>query len=111
RSHATRAPFNAPSTAPVRHAERAAIHVGIPDFAAIPAITLAIAKTDPTEISISPVRITSVIPSATIRIGTFVRNRSSRLPGEKYAGAVTASRAASATIAPAAEISRPLRIY
>jgi hypothetical protein len=41
------------------------------------------ANTDPTEMSISPVRITRVAPSATIRTGRLARNRSLRFSREK----------------------------
>jgi len=44
-----------------------------------PVTTLQTAKTDPTEISISPVKMTSVIPIAIIITGRFCRNRSTRL--------------------------------
>src|SRR5436309_637484 len=78
----------------------------MPDFAARPAVTLAIANAEPTEISISPVRITTVIPIATISTGAFARKRSIRLRGEKYPGAMAARAAHRITIAPATAISR-----
>ena len=64
-----------------------------------PATTAQMANIDPTEMSISPVMMTSVMPIATSSTGRLARNRSLRFSAEKYPGAATARTSASATIA------------
>src|SRR5512134_450494 len=64
------------------------------------------AKTEPTEMSISPVRMTSVAPNAAMSTGTLPRNRSARLPREKNPGATSARMPASSAIASATDASR-----
>src|SRR5947209_3086947 len=105
RTHATSVPLSAPSSAPARHAATPASGVGIPIFAHTPPATLQIANCEPTEISISPLRTISVMPSATISTGMLASKRSLWFSGEKKPGAITASTAISARIAIATEIS------
>ncbi len=83
RREATSTPFSEPSTAPARHAARPATGAGNPNFESSPAVTPQIAKIEPTEMSICPISITSVMPSATIRTGTLARNKSVRFSREK----------------------------
>src|SRR5688572_574876 len=71
-----------------------------------PATTEQIANTDPQEISISPVRMTSIEPIATISTGRLDNSRSRRLPGAKYAGATIAITIASAPNDAATAVSR-----
>src|SRR4030095_7970639 len=73
--------------------------IGAPVFESAPAETAQTANADPTEISISPARMTSVMPAAIIRTATFARNRSIRFPRPKYSGRAIASAEKSATIA------------
>ena len=79
---------------------------GNPDFANTPAATLHTAKMEPTEISIWPVRMMSIMPSAMISTGIFASNRSLKFSRVKYPGAIIASTMASAMIAIATEASR-----
>ncbi len=60
---------------------------GNPAFASTPEITAQTANSDPTEMSMWPVRMTSVMPSAMISTGMFARNRSDRLSRAKNPGA------------------------
>src|SRR5262245_49790652 len=106
RTRATSTPFIEPSAAPTRHAASATIGVGSPALATRPPATPQRAKTEPTEMSICPVRMTSVIPSATINTGRLARKRSARLSREKKAGASTASSSARAAMANATDTSR-----
>ena len=76
RTQATSAPLIAPISAPVRQAASPASGVGRPSLANIPAAMLQTANCDPTEISISPLRMTSVMPSATISTGMLANSRS-----------------------------------
>jgi hypothetical protein len=79
--------------------------IGAPVFATSPAATPQIANTEPTEMSMLPVRITRVAPSATISTGMLPRKRSLRLSRAKYPGAAAASVNASAPITRARETS------
>ncbi len=76
RTHATSAPLMPPISAPTRQAATPASGVGSPMRAKTPAATLQMANCEPTEISILPVRITSIMPSATISTGMFASTRS-----------------------------------
>ena len=105
RTHATSAPLIAPISAPARHAASPATGVGIPIFANTPAATLQMANCEPTEISISPLRMISVMPSATISTGMLASSRSLWFSGEKKPGATTASTAISARMRWRPEIS------
>ena len=69
RTQATKAPLIAPSAAPDSKTARATAGKGSPDFANNPAATPQIANCDPIEMSICPVRMISVMPSAAISTG------------------------------------------
>src|SRR4051794_17537398 len=72
--------------------------MGEPACASSPATMPQMAKTEPTEMSISPARITSAAPIATISTGTLPSSRSDRFSRLKNPGARTASSAQSAAI-------------
>jgi hypothetical protein len=78
---------------------------GYPALAVIPATTLHIAKIEPTEISICPVRMISVIPSAMIMTGMFARKISVRFSRLKYLGSVNSRTVISNTIVAPTETS------
>src|SRR6266487_8101 len=103
---ATSAPFNDPSIAPARHAATQASQTDPAAFASTPAATPHTAKIDPTEMSISAVTTTSVIPIATSSTGRLARKRSLRFSAEKYPGATTARTSASTAMADATDASR-----
>ncbi len=81
-NRATSTPFKAPSKPPIPIADRITTGIGIPAFAIIPAATLQTANCDPADMSTLPVRITRVIPMATIRAGAFCNARSRQLAVE-----------------------------
>ena len=83
RAKATSAPLSAPSAPPASTTTSITAGTGRPAFDDSPATTEQIAKTDPTEMSISPQTMTSVAPRAMISTGTLARNRSVRLAREK----------------------------
>ena len=60
--------------------------IGRPAFASTPASTPQMANTEPTEMSISPVSMTSVAPSATISTGRLARKRSLEVLAGEVAG-------------------------
>src|SRR5688572_7411759 len=93
-------------SAPSVHTPANTMSVGTPAFASTPAETAHTANADPTEMSISPERMTSVMPEAMIRTARFARNRSRRLPRPKYSGRRRAIATHSTAIATATQISR-----
>src|SRR5206468_75348 len=107
--YATSTPFTAPMIAPTTHPAAVGVQTppGAPSLATTPATTPATANTDPTEMSISPARTTSVAPSATTKTGILARNMSLRFSVEKYAGAASASTTASTAMAIATDTSLP----
>src|SRR5262245_30711812 len=106
--YATRAPLQTPARHPIAHAASVAAQTppgGWP-LATRPATTPAIAKTEPTEMSISPEIITTVAPSATTATGRLASSRSMRFSEEKYDGDTAARTAASTPIVRATVPSR-----
>ena len=75
-------------------------------FAQTPAATLHTANAEPTEMSISPVTISSVMPSATTSTGRLARNMSLRFAGVKKSGAFTPITASRIIVAVATAASR-----
>src|SRR5215471_6115342 len=106
--YATRAPLQTPARPPIAHAAKVAVQTPPSGWllATRPATTLAIAKTEPTEMSISPVIITTVAPSATTATGRLASSRSMRFSEEKYDGDTVARTAASTAMARATVPSR-----
>ena len=96
----------APSAAPQRQATRTMAGVDSPACAATPATTPQIANTEPTEMSISPVRMMSVAPIATNSTGRFPSRRSPRFSGEKNRGLTSASTSEVSPMAAATDNSR-----
>ncbi len=82
-SQATSPPLSAPNSAPSPTTPSIIAGSGAPAFDARPATTEQIAKTDPTEMSISPLTMTIVAPSAAISTGMLASSRSVRLAREK----------------------------
>ena len=87
RSQPTRTPFTAPIAAPIKTTLGNNKGMGMPDFASQPAATLHTANCEPTEMSISPTRITSVIPMATSSTGALFKARSRTFAALKNDGA------------------------
>ena len=88
----TSRPFTAPSAAPSVSTLASSSGAPSPAFASRPAHTLRTANCEPTEMSICPTRITSVIPVATSSSGALFRARSRRLSALKNEGAVDGDR-------------------
>src|ERR1044072_7374490 len=101
-----RDPQTAPISAPSKSTDGSSNATGMPSFANHPAATLHTANCDPTEMSISPTRITSVIPTATSSTGALFNARSRRFPAPKNVGDATPTATNSATYASAADTSR-----
>src|SRR5688500_1988865 len=106
RRNATSAPLPADTSTPMAQAPATTSGIGTPAFASTPELTAQIANSEPTAMSMWPVRMTSVMPSPMISTGTLARNRSVRLSRAKNPGEATASTAPSATIAAATDASR-----
>src|SRR5687768_11859256 len=106
RRKATSDPFTVASSTPMAQVASTTIGIGTPAFASTPELTAQTANSDPTEMSMWPVRITSVIPSPMISTGTLARHRSIRLSRAKKPGDTTASTTPSAATAPATDASR-----
>ena len=73
--HATRTPLNNPNTNATTRAASTAMPVSVPKSGVFPVstkplVTADIAMTDPTEISIPPVEITSTIPNEVSIVGS-----------------------------------------
>ncbi len=105
RSNPANNPFTAPNAAPITTTQGSSRGIGIPTVASHPEAMLHTANWDPTEMSISPARITIVIPIATINVAALFKARSLKLPGLKNDGDAAATTTSNAARAPADEIS------
>ncbi len=103
---ATKTPLTAPSSPPAATAPSAATGIGMPDFASRPTITPQMANWEPIEISISRVRMTSVMPTAATSAGAALTNRSRRLAGAKNTGLAISNTTSSTAYAAATDSSR-----
>ena len=99
-------PFSAPINAPTTITATNTSGIGIPIFAKTPAATLHTANCDPTEMSISPTRMTTVIPMAMSSVETLLTARSRRLAALKKEGAAMPTNKRSTAKANAAANSR-----
>ena len=100
-------PLTAPSSAPHAQVTTTTTGIGSCSFASVPAATPHTANADPMEISISPVTIKNVMPSAMISTGRFARKRSLKFPAVKKSGAIKPSPAARISVAAATAASLP----